>query len=126
MHNQTQEIPQDVRDYLEGILKDANMLSLDDDMKEEMVKELYARLDNYITSVLVDTMPPDQLEPFIKMNEDKKPKAEIETFVKQHLPNAQEVFTKAFVGFRDMYLGNVAVKRNAPPEEKADTSSQAN
>lgn len=125
MQNQTQEIPQEVRAYLEGILQDAKMLSLDDQMKEEMIKEMYVRLDNYMTSVIVDAMPQDQIETFIKLNEEKKPKTEVEQFIKDHIPNAQELFTKAYVEFRDLYLGNVAVKRNAPTQE-TDTSTQAN
>lgn len=109
------EIPPEVRSFLEGILQDANMATLDDAMREEMINELFARLDSYMTSVIVDKMPPEHLDEFIKMNEEKKPRQEIETYLKEKMPNAQDVLTRAFMDFREMYLKNVTVARNAPP-----------
>ena len=111
------KIPPEVKTYLEGLLADAGMSFTDDQMKEEMVKELYARLDNYVASIIVDYLPSEHYETFIKMNEEGKPKEEVENFLKQNLPNAQTVFAKAFADFRQMYLGGVAVKRNEPQTE---------
>lgn len=106
------EIPQEIRGFLEGILQDANM-SLDDVTREEMIKELYARLDSYLTTVIVDHLPADHLESFIKMNEEKKSKEEINKFLTENMPNAQEVFTNAFADFRQLYLNNVSAGRDA-------------
>ena len=111
------EIPPEVRSFLEGLLSDANMTTLDDAMREEMINELFARLDSYMTSVIVDKMPPEHLEDFIKMNEEKKSRQEIEAYLKEKMPNAQDVLTRAFMDFRDMYLKNVTVARNAPEKE---------
>lgn len=112
--NQTLQIPSEIRTFLEGLLTDAGMTALDAEMKEEMVKELFVRLDNYTTSVIVDNLPPEHLDAFIKLAEEKKPREEIESFLKVNMPNAAEVFAKALMDFRDLYLGNVAVARNAP------------
>lgn len=108
------EIPPEVRSFLEGILQDANMTTLDDAMREEMINELFARLDSYMTSVIVDKMPPEHLDEFIKMNEEKKPREEIEAFIRGKMPNAQDVLTRAFMDFREMYLSNMSIARNAP------------
>ena len=122
--NQTQNtkltIPPEVRSFLEGILKDANMTTLDESMREEMINELFARLDAYMASVIVDNLPAENLEEFTKMNEDKKSQAEIEEYLKPKVPNAQEILTKAFMDFRDMYLRNVTVARNAPAQQKQE------
>lgn len=109
------QIPQEIRSFLENLLQDAGM-TLDDSMKEEMVKELYARLDNFITAAIVDNMPEDKIEEFISLNEQKKPKEEVEQFIADNMPNAQEVFTKAFTDFRSLYLSGVAVDRNVSSE----------
>ena len=109
------QVPAEIRTYLEGLIADANM-TLDDSMREEMIKELYARLDKFITTAVVDNLPPEHLDVFIKLNEDKKPQPEIEAFLKEKMPNYQEVFAKAFAEFRDLYLGNIEVARNAPTE----------
>lgn len=114
MDNPQSNIPSEIRNYLEGLLEDANMTTLDDNMREEMIKELYARLDVFITTAIVENMPPEHMETFIKMNEEKKSKEEVEEFLKEKMPNAQEVFAKAFVDFRSHYLGSTTVAKNAP------------
>lgn len=107
-------IPDEVKSFLSGLLDDAGMTDLDPDMREEMIMELYVRLDNYLVSVIVDNMPDDQLDAFAKLNEEKKPREEIEKFVNEKIPNATAVFADAFAKFREMYLGGVSVARNAP------------
>ena len=115
------EIPAEVREFLEGILLDAKMTYADEAMHEELINELFARLDNYMTSVLVDSLPAEKLDEFIKMNGENKSHEEVEEYIKNNVPNAQDVLTKAFMNFRDMYLTGVSVARNAPGEEpKAD------
>ena len=111
---QSPQIPGEIRNFLETLLQDAGMTSLDDQMHEEMIKELYIRLDNFITSTIINNLPPEHLEEFIKANQEKKPLAEIEQFLKDKMPNVHEVFAQAFTEFRDMYLGNVTAARNAP------------
>lgn len=119
MDKQTLQIPEEIQTFLEGLLKDAGMTTLDSEMREEMVKELFARLDNYMTSVIIDNLPSEHLEAFIKMNEEKKSREEIEKFLKDNMPNATEVFAKALVDFRELYLGNITTARNTPASEKA-------
>lgn len=108
--DQQAQIPQEIRSFLEGLLIDANM-TLTDSMREEMIKELYVRLDNFITGIIIDTLPSPHLDTFLKMNEEKKPQPEIEAFLKEKMPNYQEVFRNAFTQFRDLYLGNIAASR---------------
>ena len=121
------QIPEEIRNYLDGILTDANMNMMEDDMREEMIRELFARLDNFMTATIVDNLSQEDAETFVKMNEDKKPKEEIEAFVKEKMPNSEEVFTNAFANFRDLYLGNVTESRmnsaqdNQEPENTAPT-----
>lgn len=112
--DQQTQIPPEVKNFLEGLLKDSGMQFTDEGMKEEMIKELYARLDNYLTSVIVDNMPPEHLDEFIKLNEAKKSREEIEGFLKEKMPNSADTFAKAFADFRELYLGNVTAARNAP------------
>ncbi len=119
------EIPPEIKNFLETLLSDSGMTNLDEEMQNEMIKELYARLDNYITSAIVKNMPPENLEEFIKLNEENKPKDEIENYIKEKMPNAGEVFAQAFSEFRELYLGNVAVARNAPEPEQTP-AQQAN
>ena len=115
--DQTLQIPQEIRAYLESLLDDAQMTTLDSLMREEMIQELYTRFDNFLTGTIVDNLPAEHMEDFVKLNEKKGSQAEIETFLKDKMPNAQQVFSDAFIQFRDLYLGNVAATRNAPKAE---------
>jgi hypothetical protein len=99
------EIPAEVRAFIESLLTDAGMPDIDETMREEMVKEIYARLDNYLTSVIIDNMPPEHLEEFTKMNEEGRTREEIERFTKEKMPNCEQVFAQAFSDFRQLYLG---------------------
>lgn len=107
------QIPQEIRGYLEGLLSDANM-TLADSTREDMIKELYGRLDNFITGIVIDNLSSENLDIFLKMNEEKKSQPEIEAFLKEKMPNYQEVFRNAFSQFRELYLGNVDIARSAP------------
>lgn len=89
-----------------------------------MIKELFARLDNFIASAVIEKLPPENLDEFIKMNEEKKPQAEIEKFLKDNMPNSQDVFANAFSEFRDLYLGNISAARTAPASNAAGTSDK--
>jgi hypothetical protein len=111
MDNQVQ-IPPDIRNYLEGILQEAGMLTLDDQTKEGMIQELFFQLDNFLASLIVKNLNAEDLEVFIKMNEEKKSKEEIERFVQEKLPDAQATFTNAFSEFRRLYVENVQKSRD--------------
>jgi hypothetical protein len=119
----TQQIPTEIVSFLDGLLQDAGMTSLDKEMHDEMIKELFARLDNFLTATLVEKLTPEDTETFIKMNEEKKSKEEVEKFLQEKLPNAQETMTNAFMEFRDLYLGTVVAKRNAPVDTAEDTAT---
>ncbi len=111
-------MPPEIRSFLEGILQDANITTADEQTKEEMVKELFARFDNYMTSSIVENLKEEDMDEFIKMGTEKKPREEIEKFITDKIPNASEVFSQAMMEFRDLYLGNVMVARNAPDQQE--------
>lgn len=122
MDNQTQSqstqattvIPEEVKVYLEGLLADASVTPIDEQMKEDMLVDLYQRLDNFLTAIILENLPPQHLEDFIKMNKSGKSREETEKFITSALPNADEVFANAFLEFRDLYLGNTLAVANAP------------
>lgn len=104
-------IPPEARVFIEGILDDSKTLSLDGEMREEMIKEIYARLDSFLTSRIVESLPPEFMDEFLKLVEEKKSQVEIQKFIEEKIPNSPEVFAQAFSDFRDMYLYGNAVGR---------------
>lgn len=103
------QIPSEIRIFIENLLKDANITPLDDAMKEEMIGQIYVKLDNFITTTVIENLPPEHMGEFIKMNEENRPREEVDKFMAEKIPNSQDVFAKAFLNFRDLYLGNIGV-----------------
>lgn len=120
MDTNTQQIPDEIRGFLDSILQEAGMLTIDDETREGMIQELFYQLDNYLASVIVKNLTPEDLEAFIKMNEERKSKPEIEQFVREKLPNADSVFADAFVEFKQLYLNNVNAAPSEEPKEGGD------
>lgn len=125
--NQTQDqklkkeivISDDVRAYIGSILTDAGLAQDDPDLHEEMVREVFVRLDNYLSTVILNHLPKDKIEPYIKMVEWGKPKTEIEQYLKDNIENVDETFKNAFIDFRSLFLGKIAIARNVPPRTEA-------
>src|SRR5262245_53485981 len=90
-------IPQEIRLFLESLLQQADIPDLDPQIKEQMIQELFYQLDQYLSNVIVNNLQEADLNEFIKMNEEKKPKEELEAFIQQRIPNAQSLFTDAFM-----------------------------
>ena len=98
------QIPVEIRAYLEDLILEAQVPVFDDKSKDELIQYLFERLDRFLAAKIVENMKPEDTETFIKMNEEQKSREEIDQFIKDHMQNAQEVFTRAFVDFRDFYL----------------------
>ncbi len=100
-------IPKEIKEYLDTILVDANLYNAEESVHQGMLKEMYERLDKYIAIKVVENLPADKLDEFIRLNDERRPREEVEKFLKDNMPNTQEVIQRAFVEFRDMYLQNV-------------------
>lgn len=104
MADNSVQIPSEIRAYLEDLILEAQVPVENDNAKEELIQYLFERLDRFLAAKIVENMKPEDTETFIKMNEEGKPREEIDNFIRDHMQNAQEVFTRAFVDFRDFYL----------------------
>lgn len=118
------QIPPSIKTFLEGILDDANMSNVDPQMREEMIKELFLRLDNFMLTTIVESLPPEKLDEFTKMSDNGGSRDQLENYLKENVPNATEVFARAMIAFRDTYLGNVNASRNTPPEDQSTDGGQ--
>lgn len=124
------QIPQELRDFLSSIITDAG-ITVDETTHNQVIKELFVQLDNYMLSTIVEELPADKLEEFTKMAEENKPREELQKYIAENIPNSQEVFARTLIDFKDLYLGNVAAARSAPttdtkPEVKTDISESDN
>lgn len=117
--NSTQiTISPEIQGFLEALIDQAKMVSIDENMRQQLVAELYKRLDNFLTAKLVDHIPPENFNQFIKLNQEGKSQEEVNQFLKNTVPNAELVFANAFNEFRDLYLGSIEVERYSTTNQK--------
>ena|SRR3990167_4348434 len=100
-------IPPEIRTFLESILEEAHVTKIDEKLYDGMIAELFARLDSFMLTRIADSLPTPQLEEFTKLAESGKNRTELDNYLRSHIPNAQEVFTRAMLEFRETYLGHI-------------------
>jgi hypothetical protein len=103
--NDQDQIPPETYAFLESLLSEVHMEYVDPQQKEEMLMQLYARLDYFLTAKIIDAIPDADLEAFTQMNEQGKSREEVEAFIMEKVPQAQELFKNAFLEFRELYVG---------------------
>jgi len=114
--DQSIQIPADIKQFLESIIDESKIEVLDEHMRQGMVQELYAQLDNYLASIITDQLKGEDLDVFVRMNQERKSKEEIEAYIKEKVPNAQEIFTNAFADFKNLYLESVTAAKANPTQ----------
>jgi len=98
-------IPRDVRQFLEDILEDAGYPALTREVKEQMLQDLYLRLDNKLIAAALENLPEEHLEAFDTMLENQEGADKINAFLAEKIPHIKELFGQAMLDFRRSYLG---------------------
>lgn len=121
------EIPAEIRAFLESLLQDAQITTLDGQMHEDMIRELFIRLDNFMMTTIVESLAPEKMVEFTRMSEEGKTRDELEAYLRANIPNATEVFARAMLEFRDLYLGNINTAKSGgnPTEAVVNTQGQS-
>jgi hypothetical protein len=89
------QIPPDVKSILEKCMEDARMKSPKERIDYEMLKELHDRLDVLMFDEILTYLPAKHLDAFVKMNDEKRSRGEIDKFLEENMPNAEKVFAGA-------------------------------
>lgn len=98
-------IQPDIKLYLQTLLKEANVASSDADVNNRMVEDLYRRLDDYTSMMLMNKLSQEKQQEFLDKSEKGASEEELETFLRSEVPNVEDVFKTIFLDFRNMYLG---------------------
>jgi len=96
---------QDIRAFLQKLLKDAGQTDLGPELEEQMVQDLNSRLEDRLILSAMDNLSPEHQDELGKMAEDKASAKDLEAFVKTNVTNWEEVFSNALNEFRETYLG---------------------
>ena len=114
------QIPENVREFIVSLINESGGQDLDETTKQQAIEQIYVRLDNYLASVLIEALPPEKLDEFTKMNEENRSQAEVETFLKENVPDIQKISDQAFIDFRAMFLQGFDAETNTSQTPPAD------
>jgi hypothetical protein len=98
------QIPPEVTTILGKVLEDAGLQSQVGKLCYEQLRELHDRLDVVMFDEILTYLPAKHLEAFVKMNDEKRSRGEIDKFLEENMPNAEEVFAGALAKFREFYV----------------------
>lgn len=106
----TKEIPSEIKDYIEELLKEAQVVPVSEETKQQMIVELFGELDRFLTAKLIESMPLEQMDAFLEIQKENNPD-KLGDFLERNLPNVEELYTQAFAEFGTMYVSSVAKAR---------------
>jgi len=102
-------VPEEIKAYLEDIVVQAKIPVQDEASREQVIQDLFLRLDKYIAIKLAEHLTEDQAKQFVAMQQEGKPQEEVDAFITTNIPNADQMFANIFVDFRDFYLSGQSV-----------------
>jgi hypothetical protein len=95
------QIPPEVTAILGKVLEDAGLKSPDKKLCNEQLRDFHDRLDVVMFDEILTYLPAKHLNTFVKMNDEKKSREEIDKFLEKNMPNSDQVFAGALAKFRE-------------------------
>jgi hypothetical protein len=98
------QISAEVMIILDEVLREWGQQMDDEGMREEMLEELYERLDVAMFAEILTHLSGKYLAAFVRMNEEKRSREEIDIFLQENMPDADQVIAGACAKFREFYV----------------------
>lgn len=98
----------EIKDFLKQLLKDAGQTDLPEAVEEQMIEDLNTRLEDRLILTAMENLNEKkqmELEKITSNTKDVAARAQsIESFLKDNIPEYQQVFMRALMDFRDLYI----------------------
>ena len=95
----------DLKSYVDGLIADKKLPeNLDPGVIEQMKLELLDRVENRINAVIINNLTETRLEEFNKILDSEKNDIEVQSFLKENVPNLTELIATELIVFRQTYL----------------------
>ncbi len=98
------QIPEEMKLFLESCLWDKGMRDLPEEMKTEMIRNLAVRLQTWLLQSALAKLKDSDISEFDKLTEQSPDPAIIQSFLREKIPNIDEVFGNAMLTFKQTYL----------------------
>jgi len=103
------EMDPNIKKFLQDLLLEAGMGELPEADRASMLDDLYVRLEDKLMLAVLEALPDDKRADFQdRIEADDMSAQQVEQYIRESLPNYQQVFSQAFVEFREVYLSAAA------------------
>lgn len=99
------QIPQEYELYLDRLIEEAHGHDLPMELKTEMKRDLYGRLENHLLTSFIQALPNEKSQEFDQLMSTGPATDEVQTFFQNNIENTQELSAQALLEFRDIYVG---------------------
>ena len=96
----------DISTFVDGLLEAKNLSDLDEQVLEQMKKDLETRVVNRINAVIATNIPEDSRQEFEKLIDSNASDEEVSKFCADKIPNLADLIAKDMVHFRSVYVGS--------------------
>lgn len=107
------QIPADIRTFLENMVYASDEFDQGEVISEQLMQELYGKLNEYLSTYLMSSLPPEKLGEYKRLNDKGAPSEILDVFAVKNIPNYNEVIKKAYKSFYDMYLEQIKAERTS-------------
>lgn len=103
-----------IRSFINKLLDERGFKDLTPEVREELVKDMSKRLDDFIAARTIGAFTDEDVLKFEQLLKEGKSQEEIQKFSATHIPNYTDFLTNTLLEFRGVYLGLI----NSPYIEK--------
>ena len=94
-----------IQDFLNLLLDEGGMTNVSADVRAQMFNDLKVRFDQKIFAAIISRLEDQQVTEFRKLIEGQAGGEDMEKFIEKNIPDAQDLFARVFMTFRNEYLG---------------------
>lgn len=103
MQQTTSASEEQINMFLDKLLAEKGMTGLDQEIYEQLRKDLYSRVEDRLNAAILDSLPKHVWPDFEKLLDQKEQKP-IHDFLEKHIPDLQTVIASTLLSFRSVYL----------------------
>ena len=97
----------EIKKFLQETLRAAGQTGLGDVIEAQMIKDLYTRLEDRLTTVSLSKLSEEKRLELEDMVENGENPDAVQAFLQKNIPNYQQVFGQALAEFRQTYIDAV-------------------
>lgn len=110
--------------FIEELIDASNFTDIRPEVREEIKKDLYRKLDDFILARMIAAFSEEDLKKFEELLDNNAPDEEIQQFGPTHIPDFTTFLTNVFIEFRSVYLGEVQTPIIVPPVLETEKNEQ--